>query len=179
VVAVKRAIIVWAVGLVMLPFVGAVPAAEATGAGVCTVTGTITFSAGSLTATGGAWAIGPAVISCQGLFNGYERILGSGSFAGSGTYKAFPDGTGTCLRNVGTGTLDYRFRTSQADIRLIEQGTYTLAGAGAFMTPSLRGTFKVAPLDGDCVTRPVTTAVFVAEATLVRFAAPDPNRLRP
>ena len=162
--------------LALTPMVGAVPPARATGAGVCTVTGTITFSAGSLAATDGVWTIGPAVISCQGLFNGYERIIGSGSFTGSGTYRAFPDGTGTCLRHVGTGTLNYGFPTSQADIRLVEPNSYTLAGAGAFTTPSLRGTFKVAPTDGDCVTKPVTTAIFVAEATLIRFAPPDPNR---
>ena len=174
----KRTIML-AVGLVMMPFVGPVPRAEATGVALCSVTATITFSAGSLAATGGAWTIGPGVISCQGLFNGYERIMGPGSFTGSGTYKAFPDGSGTCLRNIGTGTLDYGFPTSQADIHLVEPSTYTLAGAGAFMTPSLRGTFQVAPLDGDCVTRPVTTGVFVAEVTLVRFAPPDANRLLP
>lgn len=174
----KRTILL-TVGLVMMPFVGQVPHAGATGGAVCSVTATITFSAGSLVATAGSWAIGPGVISCQGLFNGYERIIGPGSFTGSGTYKALPDGSGTCLRNVGTGTLDYGFPTSQADIHLVEPSTYTLAGAGAFMTPSLRGTFQVAPLDGDCVTRPVTTGVFVAEVTLVRFAPPDPNRLVP
>jgi hypothetical protein len=169
-----------AVGLVVMPFVGPVPRAEATGAGVCSVTATITFSAGSLAATDGSWTIGPGVISCQGLFNGYERIIGPGSFTGSGTYRAFPDRRGTCLRNVGTGTLDYGFPTSQADIHLVEPSAYTLAGGvGAVMTPSLRGTFQVAPLDGDCVTRPVTTGVFVAEVTLVRFAPPDPNRLVP
>lgn len=173
-----KRIIVLAVGL-MMPLVGHVPRADATGAAVCSITATITFSAGSLAATHGSWTIGPGVISCQGLFNGYERIMGPGSFTGSGTYRAFPGGSGTCLRNAGTGTLDYGFPTSQADIHLVERGAYTLAGAGAFMTPSLRGTFQVAPLDGDCVTKPVTTGLFVAEATLVRFVPPGPDRFVP
>jgi hypothetical protein len=175
---VKRTILL-AVGLTMSPFVGPVPHAGATGTAACTITGTITFSAGSLAALEGLWAIGPAVLSCQGLFNGYERILGPGSFSGSGTYQALPDGSGTCLRNFGTGTLDYAFPTSQADIHLVEPGSYTLAGAGAFTSPSLRGTFQVAPVEGDCVTEPVTSAVFVAQVSLVRFNPPDSNRLLP
>ena len=127
----KRTIVL-AVGLALASLVGPVPDAAATGTAACTVSGTITFSAGSLAALEGVWAIGPAVISCHGLFNGYERILGPGSFTGSGTYQALPDGSGTCLRNLGTGTLDYGFPTSQADIHLVEPGSYTLAGAGAF-----------------------------------------------
>lgn len=174
----KRTIVL-TVGLMMAPLAGPVRDAGATGTAACTVSGTITFSAGSLAALEGVWAIGPAVISCHGLFNGYERILGPGSFTGSGTYQALPDGSGTCLRNVGTGTLDYGFPTSQADIHLVEAGSYTLAGAGAFMTPTLRGTFQVAPVEGDCVSEPVTSAVFVAQVSLVRFNPPDPNRLLP
>lgn len=173
-----RRSILLAMGLVLSPSVGSVPAAEATGVGVCTVTGTITFSA-SLTATEGAWAIGPAVISCQGMFRLNERILAAGSLAASGSYTAFPDGSGTCLHHMGSGTVDYTFPTTSADIHLVEQGTYTLAGAGAFVTPSLRGTFQVAPVEGDCVTEPVTSAVFVAEAVLLRFVPPDPDRYLP
>jgi hypothetical protein len=174
----KRSIML-VVGLVMLPFVGSVPAADATGGSACTITGTITFSASSVNAAEGQWAIGPAVISCHGLFNGYERILGPGSFAGSGTYTAFPPGSGTCLHNLGTGTIDYTFPTSASVIHLVEPGTYALAGAGAFFTPSLNGTFQVAPSNGNCVTSSVTSAVFVAEAVLVRFVPPDPHRFLP
>jgi hypothetical protein len=175
---VKRTIML-AVGLLAAPFVGHVPDAGATGTAACIVSGTITFSGGPLNALEGVWAIGPAVITCQGLFNGYERILGPGSFTGSGTYQALPDGSGTCLRNLGTGTLDYGFPTTQADIHLVEPGSYTLVGAGALVTPSLRGTFQVAPVEGDCLTVPVTTAVFVAQVSLVRFNPPGSNRLLP
>jgi hypothetical protein len=175
---VKRSIVL-AAGLMILPFVGSVPAADATGGSACTISGTITFSASSVTAREGLWAIGPAVISCHGLFNGYERILGPGSFAGSGTYSAFPSGSGTCLHNVGKGTIDYTFATTASDIHLVEPSTYTLAGAGAFFTPSLNGTFQVAPTNGNCVTEPVTSAFFVAQAVLVRFVPPDPTRYLP
>ncbi len=165
----KRSIL-WVMGLGVLPLVGLLPPAAATGTAVCTISGTITFSASQLTAADGKWAIGPAVISCQGLYNGYERIMGPGGFAGAGTYTAFPPGSGSCLRSVGSGTVEYGFPTTQYDIRLVEPQDYTLVGAGAFTTPSLKGTFEVTPpYDGDCVTKPVTKALFVAQASLVRF----------
>ena len=170
----------WVMGLVVLPLLGLLPPAEATGAAVCTISGTITFSQSEPTSTEGSWAIGPAVISCQGLYNGYERILGPGTFAGAGTYTAFPEGSGTCLHSVGSGTVDYGFPTTAYDIRLVEPHDYTLAGAGVFTTPSLKGTFEVTPpYDGDCVTKPLTRALFVAQASLVRFYPPDPDRYKP
>jgi hypothetical protein len=171
-------------GLGALTLVGSMPPVEATGTAVCTISGTITFSHSELTSTGGRWTVGPAVISCHGLYNGYERIMGPGRFAGAGTYTAFPSGTGTCLHSVGSGTVEYGFPTTAYDIRLVEPQNYTLAGAGAFTTPSLKGTFEVTPpYDGDCVTKPITSALFVAQASLVRFYPggggrpdPPPNR---
>lgn len=169
-------------GALTLALIGFVPPAEATGTAVCTISGTITFSHSELTSTNGQWAIDPAVISCQGLYNGYERIMGPGKFAGSGTYTAFPSGSGTCLHSVGKGTVQYGFPTTDYDIRLVEPNDYTLVGAGAFSSPSLKGTFELPPpYDGDCVTKPVTTALFVAQASLVRFypgggGRPDPPR---
>ena len=72
----------WVMGLVVLALVGWVPSVEATGTAVCTISGTITFSHSELTSPDGSWAIGPAIINCQGPYNGYERIIGPGSFAG-------------------------------------------------------------------------------------------------
>jgi hypothetical protein len=173
----------WVLGLVVLALVGWVPPAGATGAAVCTISGTISFSHSELTSTEGTWTIGPAMINCQGPYNGYERIIGPGRFAGTGTYRAFPDGTGTCLHSVGSGTVEYGFPTTAYDIRLVEPNNYTLAGVGTFSTPSLKGTFEVTPpYDGDCVTKPVTTALFVAQASLLRFYPPDrykPGKSRP
>jgi hypothetical protein len=167
-------------GLVLLIQSGWLQPAAATGTAACTISGTITFTHSDLTSTDGSWAIGPAVINCQGPYNGYERIIGPGQFAGAGTYTAFPPGTGTCLHSVGSGTVEYGFPTTAYDIRLVEPHNYTLAGAGVFTTPSLKGTFQVTPpYDGDCVTKPVTTALFVAQASLLRFYPPDPNRYIP
>ncbi len=169
------------VGLGTLALAGSViPPAGATGTAVCMISGTITFSDSALTTTDGVWTIGPAMINCQGPYNGYERITGPGRFAGSGTYTAFPRGSGTCLHSVGSGTVEYGFPTTAYDIRLVEPQNYTLVGAGAFTTPSLKGSFEVTPpYDGDCVTKPVTTALFVAQASLLRFYPPDPDRYKP
>ena len=175
----KRSVAV-VMGLLLLPLAGIMPAAEATGGGACTITGTITFSGVPGNGTHGTWTIDPAVIACQGLDNGYERFTNPGKFSGTGSYTALPTRSGTCLHHVGSGTVDYTFATSGADIHLVEPQNYALAGAGAFMTPSLRGTFQVTPpYDGDCVTKPVTSALFVAEATLVRFHPPDKDRYIP
>jgi hypothetical protein len=176
---VKRSIVL-VLGLVAWPLVGLAPVADATGAGACTITGTMTFTASSVMAPQGRWAIDPAVLSCQGVYNGYERILGPGKFSGAGTYTAFPPAGGSCLHNVGSGTVDYTVLTSASDVHLVEPHAYTLLGpAGTFETSSLRGTFQVmAPYEGDCVTKPVTKALFVAQAVLTRFYPEDPtNRL--
>lgn len=171
----KRAIRL-ALGLAALPFLGFAPAAQATGAAACTISGTITFTHSAANAGQGMWRIDPAVISCQGLYNGYERIMGPGRFIGSGKYT----GSGTCLHSVGSGTFDYTFPTTAADVHLVEPNDYTLTGVGTFTSPSLKGTFEATPpYEGDCVTKPMTKALFVAQATLVRFYPPDPNRYLP
>jgi len=167
-------------GLVIPLLAGFVPAAQATGGGACTITGTISFTRSPLVRDEGLWNL-EGIISCQGLYNGYRRFNGPGTFAGSGSYTALPVGSGPCLGHDGTGTVDYRFPTTGDDIHLVEPQDYSLVGAaGTFSTPSLRGTFEITPpWEGDCVTTPLTKALFVAEATLVRFYPPDPNRYLP
>jgi hypothetical protein len=170
----------WAMALATLPFVGFVSPAGATGAAACTISGTITFTHSANTTTEGVWTIAPAIISCNGLFNGYERILGPGKFTGTGSYSALPGGSGTCLRNVGSGAVDYTFPTTASDVHLHEPNEYTLDGVGTLSSPSLKGTFQMTPpFEGDCVTKPITRALFLAEASLVRFVPPDPNRYLP
>jgi hypothetical protein len=78
------------------------------------------------------------------------------------------------MHHVGTGKVDYMIPTSEADVRIQEPHDFVLAGAGAFTTPSLRGTFQITPpYEGDCVTRPVTRATFIAQAVLLRFNGLD------
>jgi hypothetical protein len=157
------------IGLIALPLVAEAPPARALGAGVCTITGTINFDPQKPPSAEGAWSIGPAAISCHGLSKGPERFLGQGPFSGSGSYSVLPTGTGGCLHQVGTGTVEYTVPTSGNPLHVKEAHQFVLAGAGGFTTPSLRGSFQqTPPFEGDCVVTPVTRATFVAQAVLVR-----------
>ena len=167
----KRSIAVVAglLGLAAMPLTGAVPPAGALGAGACTISGTISFEPPTDPYGRGNWLIGPGAINCQGLYKGPDYFTGQGPFSGSGTYSVLPSGTGTCIHQVGTGTVDYTFRTISSTYRLVEKSDFVLAGAGSFTTPSLRGMFTIPPpYEGDCITTPVTRATFVAQVLMSR-----------
>jgi hypothetical protein len=53
-----------------------------------------------------------------------------------------------------------------------------LVGAGVFDTPTLHGPFQVSPpYDGDCLTKPVSRASFVAQVLLYRHGRAAPPAL--
>ncbi|HEV8626281.1 MAG TPA: hypothetical protein VG034_17665 [Acidimicrobiia bacterium] len=160
-------------GLALAIFLGPAPAAEAFGAGACTIGGTITFTPSGQTPGQGTWDISPGVIQCRGQFNTYEYMLRHGSFSGSGTYTSLPSTEGTCLKELGTGTVDYWIPTDKQDIHTVEPYAFLLAGAGAFTTPTLRGVFQVTTFDHNCVTGPGTKASFLAQVTLFRGSLAD------
>ncbi|HVW33385.1 MAG TPA: hypothetical protein VHL53_12660 [Acidimicrobiia bacterium] len=147
-----------------------VPGAQANRAGGCVISGEIQFTPTSESA--GVWSIDPAVITCAGTYRGVRRITGPGAFHGDGTYRALADGTGSCLRQLGTGSVDYVIPTQEANLQFREKGDFVLAGAGVFSTPSIRAPFQLGPpFEGDCATHPVTRATFVAEASMVGLTA--------
>jgi hypothetical protein len=165
----KRSIAVL-LGVAMSTLVGPVPVADAIGGAVCAITGTISFTPPSDVSGQGAWSIDPAAINCEGAVNGYQ-YLGQGPFTGSGSYTGLPAGGGACLNQVGTGTVDYTIQTAAMDHHIRESQRFTLAGAGEFTTPSLRGSLALMPpYDGDCVTKPVTRATFVAQGLMPKTA---------
>jgi hypothetical protein len=147
------------------------PPAEAVAIGACAISGTITFTPSANSTDHGAWIIGPAVISCRGPFRfpHPEQMSGeAGSFSGIGSYTAVPSGEGHCLRELGNGTVDYWVKTEEQDVHMKEPHAFLLAGAGLFTTPTLRGTFQVPLYEGNCLTAPVSRAMFLAQVTLVR-----------
>ena len=160
-------------GLALAILVGSAPPAEAFGVGACTIGGTITFTPSGPTPQQGAWSIAPGVIQCRGQFNTYEYMQRNGSFSGSGTYTSLPSSEGGCLKELGTGTVDYWIPTDKQDIHIQEPYAFLLAGAGALTTPTLRGVFQVTTFDHNCVTGPVTKASFLAQVTLFRESASD------
>ena len=152
------------------PWLWSAPPAEANRAGGCIISGEIQFTPTS--EAEGVWSIEPAVISCAGTYRGIRRITGPGAFQGTGTYKALPDGTGSCLHQLGTGSVDYIIPTQEANLQFREKNDFVLAGAGVFTTPSIRATFQLGPpFEGDCATHPLTRATFIAEASMVGLTA--------
>ena len=156
--------------LTLASFLATAPAAEAKAAGLCTISGTINFTPSA--APQGRWDISPGVIECRGFFFGWSPMLGSGSFVASGSYTAVPSGAG-CVEQLGPGTVDYWIMTTDQHVPVIEPHSFTLAGAGAFTTPTLRGTFQIPLYDGNCVATPRATTLFLAQVTLAR-AGPLP-----
>jgi hypothetical protein len=173
---VRRRSVAMLVGLALAGLGAPAAPAGATAAGACVITGTIVFTPSPAGAEQGSWIIGPAVIKCRGPFRvpHPEQMSGeAGEFSGVGSYRAVPSGEGHCLRQLGTGTVDYWVKTEEQDVHLKEPHEFVLAGAGLFTTPTLRGTFQVPLYEGNCVTTPVNRAMFLAEVTLVRVPAPE------
>ena len=167
----KRSFVAELVCLTLASFLTAVPAAHASAAGVCTISGTINFAPSA--SPQGRWEISPGVIECRGFFSG-NPMIGPGSFVGSGSYTAVPSGAG-CLEQLGSGTVDYWITTTEQQVHLIEPHSFILAGAGPFTTPTLRGTFQIPLYDGNCVATPRTTTLFLAQVTLARGGPRPPS----
>jgi len=174
----KRALAVVA-GFLLGGLVVPTPAADAIGAAECLISGTIRFTPSEVNPHRGAWDIDPAVIQCQGMFNFVSSPRqGNGvgesfnpqgqQFRGSGSYQTVPSSDGGCLHELGEGTVDYYLRTVNQDIHMKEQNSFLLAGAGALTTPTLYGSFQIPLHERSCLTGPPTTALFLAEVTMVR-----------
>ena len=165
-IGVKRVVAVLAV--VALPVLGFSSTAGAIEEGACTISGTIAFS--SQTPSAGVWTIAPAIIDCQGLVAARRLITGRGPFRGSGSFAALAPGDSGCLRQAGSGTLEYKIPTTAGDIVITEPENHTLAGIGSFDTPRLHGSFQVAPpYEGDCLTKPISRATFLAQVVLYGY----------
>ena len=164
-----------ALSLLLLP----TPTAHAVGAGACTISGTIRFTAAPGATDRGVWNIAPAAIQCRGMFNfvssprsgvGFgESFTGDQQeFSGSGSYRTVPAADGSCLHELGEGNVDYWITTVNQDIHVKEKNSFLLAGAGTFTTPQLYGSFQIPLHDSQCLSAPPTTALFLAEVAWVR-----------
>ena len=175
----KRSIVL-VVGLVMLPFVGSVPAGgRHRGFGLHDhrhdhLLGFVRHGRGRPVGRSGRPS--SAATACSTATNG---SWGRGRSPVRGrTPPSLPGAEPACTTSVPErSTTRSRRRpptstsSNRAPTRWPERGRFT--------TPSLNGTFQVAPSSGDCVTKSVTSAVFVAEAALVRFVPPDPQPVPP
>jgi len=149
------------------------PPAHAFGVGACIIGGTINFAPTATETGSGAWNISPATIQCRGQYNTKELMLRYGSFTGDGSYTSVPSTDNGCLRQLGTGEVDYWITTQKQDVHIKEPNAFLLGGTGVFMTPTLRGAFQIVSYEGDCFAKTVTKANFMAEVTLFRESASD------
>jgi hypothetical protein len=159
------------ISLVAVPLMASAQPADAHAVGACAITGAITFSEPAPAVPDGHWTINQGVINCRGVYNGWERIINPGSFSASGTYRPLPGG-GPCAVQLGEGTVDYWVLTSEQDIHFQEPHAFSPGPAGAFTTPTLRGTFQI-PADAGCLNGAAERkSTFVAEVGLERHKDP-------
>jgi hypothetical protein len=100
-------------------------------------------------------------ISCDGPVNGHQPT-GIGRRGEHGTFGV--DDPDTCASGgEGTQILSFTIPTAGGDQRVTDRGTFTygpLEGGGAYggsyTGERMRSTFQITPIEGDCVTTPVT-----------------------
>ena len=127
----------------------------------------ITFVPGfSQTPTSGTFTTGgdTGTMVCDGQVNGY-KVTGTGTRGEWGRYGV--DGPNSCRHMQGKGdeTWSLTMPTTGGpqhltDFATVEYGPLQGGGllGGTLESKRMYGTFQVTPLDGDCVTRPVTRA---------------------
>lgn len=154
-----------------LMFVPGVPV-EAQPGTRCTFDFELTLSPGlSMSPTTGSHS-GTGPITCDGLVNG-QQPTGNGTLTDDGRYGTKdPD---TCSGSEGDGTDTIEVPTAAGIETVISRYTYTAGdrvptqgglAAGSFKGTRFTGTFEFTPLEGDCVTAPVTKVRLFGEGVL-------------
>lgn len=138
----------------------------------CTFDFELTLTPGlSMTPTTGSHG-GTGPILCDGLVNG-QQPTGGGTLTDDGRYGTKdPD---TCSGSEGDGTDTLQIPTAAGIQTVVSRYTY-IAGdrlptkggvaAGSFKGSHFTGTFEFTPLEGDCVTAPVTRVRVFGEGIL-------------
>lgn len=138
----------------------------------CTFDFVISFSPGiSMSPTTGTHT-GTGPVTCDGLVNG-QQPTGAGTLSDDGRYGTKdPD---TCSGGEGDGFDTIKLPTAGGTETIISEYTYTNGdsvpthgglGAGQFKGTHFTGTFEFTPLEGDCITAPVTKARVFGEGVL-------------
>jgi hypothetical protein len=169
----RRTYVVAAVALA-LPLGAEMPTASAATesartsvAAVCSATIPLNISPGLLALTrtqGSNQSLGETgSLSCLGTLDGHP-VAGPGTVGFTGTYD------GTCNSTSGTGTWSFSLPVDDNGVtRVVHHGgAYTAPGlslviifTGDFETGRLAGTGPVLPVQGNCLTQPMTKASFI------------------
>jgi hypothetical protein len=128
----------------------------------------------SLTPVKGAYSTAATgTLTCSGTIMG-QHPTGAGSLTVSGTFGASSASGDTCLAMAGTGTYWSTIPTAEGSVSVSDDYTFswglgsstaTAPGTGRFAGQSSSGTFALVPLDGTCLSSPVTKAHIVGAGT--------------
>lgn len=142
----------------------------------CTFTKVVTISPGfSMTATSGTFTTNGenGMIECDGPVNGSQPV-GVGSIGTEGRYGT--DGPDTCTSGTeGFGVDSFTIPTAHGPEHLIGEYTFTAGEppmkgdgvvSGEFRGEKFSGTIELMPMEGDCVTAPLTKVWAVGEGVL-------------
>jgi hypothetical protein len=165
--------VVASVVVALLGFGGGVPPADGAEGATCSVTFVILLDPGfpMEPSTGEHYSDGPGVLNCEGAVNG-RPITGAGTIHDSGPYGTQdPD---SCMSgSEGSGVDHIVLPTADGPVTIDSQYTYTAAKPenggpfnGQFTGSRFTGTFEFTPLEGDCVTKPVTKIEVKAQGIL-------------
>ncbi len=141
------------------------PMASADYAVRCSAVQELTLSPGlSLQGSSGTFENTSGRMECTGPING-RTPTGPGSYADSGRYGTRdPD---TCQDGgEGAGVFSAVIPTADGNMMLTASYTFTYGDvttnpgyvSGKFSGDRVRGTFRVRPVEGDCITKPITRA---------------------
>lgn len=158
--------------LVLVAFGGTQEVRAAEGA-TCTVTFVIVLDPGFSvrSSTGTHRSEQPGVLNCDGTVNG-RTITGPGTIADEGLYGT-SDGDSCLSGSEGTGVDHITLPTAEGPETVRSHFEYTAAKPsngsplrGQFTGTRFSGTFDLRPLEGDCLTAPITKVEITAEGLL-------------
>lgn len=142
----------------------------------CSFTKVVTISPGfSTTPTSGTFTTNGenGRIECDGPVNG-KQTIGVGSIGTEGRYGT--EGPDTCTSGTeGTGVDSFTIPTADGPEHLIGEYTFTAGDppkkgdgviSGEFKGEKFSGTVELMPMEGDCVTAPITKVRAVGEGVL-------------
>ena len=152
---------------------GAVPEAEAAEGATCEVTFVILLDPGFTMqgSTGRHHSEAPGVLECEGVVNG-SPITGAGTLTDDGPYGTEdPD---SCMSGSEGSGLDHITLPTKDGPQVVDsQYTYTAAKPsngspfkGQFTGSRFTGTFEFRPLQGDCVSSPITKIEVTAKGII-------------
>jgi hypothetical protein len=129
------------------------PSAEHDLAGVCHFNVRVYLSPGaSITPGHSSFATRqPAPLDCVGTLDGHR-------ITGRGTIETVGDLTGNCVSGKGTLSEQITLPTTNGEVHLESHATFQYVVAGIFKGTYLSGPFYFVPVEGDCLTAPLTVA---------------------